>query len=800
MKNYLKNIYNLVKQDIKTDTSFGNSDNKTLLKKIFKYIGIIILIAYIVFFGYVLSKDTLEGLGKLGLQNYFIIGIVIISYILVFFTSMRSLISNKNKDNTEKYIDKLPVTSKQRYISKNLTQIIYSYSSIAMICLIPLIYYGVVRGESIFYFLRTLFSILMLPILPTIILFAIMTAIKTVLDILTKGKTENLVSVITLVLIIYIYYLIYYKFQSQGNGINTFINLISGAKENPLMYIPMLSANIIIGKNVLLNMLILIGINIFSLIVFTAIFGNIYRVKKGALGDLFEKVSFINKNKSKTKNEKEKQKLDKEEKNIIKDEKESEIWEKLNLKDKDFKQKSKAFTYIKREYKFFSSNLMLALNTFLLPIFMPVFIIIISIFSMSGMFERVKNNRSEMYLEVSNNLSDLASIENKKKEGENTTDEVLKEAYSNIVKYNFATKDGIIENLKRNKKDEEANLSIALEMLESKIKEAEKEKKLEEKENLKLLKEQIISNQKQIENVDSIDEEEVLKNTIAKFSFENIDEDKEKEIFKKLTKLKEEGKIISISEEEKKEQEEDEKYKKYAKYELPTQLLSDYIETKEITNSDSFISFGISKINNVRGKYEYTSIPKEAQFLIPVGVIAFLMYSMQLSIFMFSKEKNEITFLKTIPLKYNRQIKYKQIPGILAALISALIYFIIPEIVLSVKMYKSIYFIAGFILGLVIILLFNNIEIILDLTNPNFKWKDTTALAKSSTNIFVLFIIKTAIFGLIGYLGYLLVWKNKIISFNNYLIYSSIFIILLATIVEIIILKIGPKMFKKLSN
>lgn len=800
MKRYFKNIYNLVKQDIKSDSRKSSKKDNKKINKVLGFLGILVLIAYLAVFGYKISEDALKGLAETGLENYFIIGIVLTSYLIIITSSMRTLMSNKNKDNTEKYIDKLPVSSKQRYIAKNITQIVYSYSSIALILAFPLIYYGVNQNLSALYFIRIILAVLLLPIIPTIILFAIMTAIKGILDLITKGKTENVVTMLSIVLVLYIYYLIYYKSQTLGDGMTFFINTISNAKDIPLMKLPIAFANFIIGKDVFKNLGMILLSSIGLLVFSTLTIGNLYRVKKGFFGNILEKINFLKKNKNETLINEEKLPINKE-----KNERLAEVengaeestntklnkksLENLNLSGKDFKAKSAAASYIKREFTFFTRNVALAMNTILIPIILPVFMLAVMGFSMAGEFAKIKNNKNEIYLIEVNNLGKLEDIKEKQDNNEEVSEEDFKNALASAQSYEFVTKEQLEEKNEKNKKREETQVNLSIEAINTKI---EKTKDEEEKQMLEGIKENILKVK------DASKADDPFKDVKLKLSFENI-EDKEEEIFKQLEKLKYEGKLRGISKEEKEAQEKDEKLSKYAKYELPTNLVNEYLITKEIIN-DSFITVVMNKIKEVRGKAKYTEMPKVTQFLIPIAVTSFIIYAMQMSIYMFSKEKNEIDFLKTIPISFEKQIKYKQMPGIIMETLTLIIYLLIPELIFNFKMYTSIYFFLGIILSVIVITFFNNIEILLDLKNPNFTWKDTTALAKNSINIFTLFVLKAVVFALIGYLGYLLVSKKKIITLEKYTIYASVSFVILAILIEFVIVKIGTKMFKKLSN
>lgn len=763
MKRKIRNIYNLVKYDFKCDFKQSKASKNTKGKKLLSYFGIIALALYLGVLGYNISKSAISGLAKTGLENYFIIAIVLISYVLIFMSSLRTLISNKGKDNSEKYLDKLPISSKERYLAKNISKIFYSFSGIALILTIPLIYYGINQRLGVFYFIRTVIAILLLPVIPSIILFAIMTLIKGILDIITKGKTDNFVAVFNLILTLYFYYLFYYKARAAGNGLSFFINTISNAKKIPLMYLPMTFANVIIGHKVFLNLLIIIASSLLLLIIFTLTIGNLYGVKKGILGKLFEKVSFIKRNNKKEAKEKSNKK------------------DKFNLKKEEFKSRSKASAYIKREFKFFTGNLSLALSTILVPIIVPIFIIAVTGFTAAGEITKIKNNKNEIYLVKETDFKSLSKLKDK----ENISKEEYQKIIDNIDSYSFQAKTTYEENNDKRKNKEESDLNLSIEVLDNKIKKSsgkEKEELINIRDNLKRLKDNPSNKPGNI--------------ILSTFSFDNIDDNK---IFNELKNLQSEGKIRRINDNEKKEQLENIKYKNYARYELPTDVINEYLMMKDIT-TNSLPKIVINKIKDFKDKYKYKSFPKVLQFLIPIILSAFIIYSMQMSIHMFSKDKNEIEFLKTIPISFEKQIKYKQIPGISAELITLIIYLLIPELILNLKMYESIYFYIGLILSFVVITFFNNIEILIDLNKPNFAWKDMTALVKNRGSLFSLFLIKAFMFFLTGFLAYYLVVKQKILSIQMYIVISSSVFLLLAIIVEIILMKKGPKMFQKLSN
>lgn len=780
MKSYFIKIYNLVKQDIKSSSKNNDASKKTKIKKILGYLGVAFFAVYLMGLGYYASKEALKGLSKAGLEYYFVIAIVVVSYMLTFLSSFRSLMSNKNQDNAESYIARLPVSSRQRYIAKNITQLIYSYSGIALLLVIPLIYYGISLKLGALYFVRAILAILLLPVIPTIILFAFMTLLRGILDLITKGKTDNLVAFLSMGFLFYFYYIFYFKMQAEGGATTYLINAISNTKEAPLMKLPMCFANFILGNKALLNLGIILGLSILLMIVSTIIFGNLYGVKKGLLGEILEKINFFKKKKAE---KEEKVNLDdKSDKLEIKDEKPLTT---VKLQDADFKEKTQVRSYVKREFSFFTRNTALAMGTVLTPILLPLIMFAVTGFSLAGEFTKFKNSKAEIYFTEDKNLNKLEDLNEKG----NFTSEEFQKAINKAEGFNFTTKHELEEKADKKASQDEAQVKLSLSMIDEKIK---KSKDKDEIAVLKSVKEGIIASSKNAKKDDP------FKNVLAIISFENAEKD-DKKIIDTFLKLQAEGKIRKSTKKEKEEQEKDDKYKKYAAFNLPTPLLKEYVETKDMITKP-LSRYALDKLKEARAKTRYNDMAKTMQFAVPIFVTMFIIYSMQLSIFMFSKEKNEITFIKTIPISYEKQIKFKQLPGIILETSTLLIYALIAELIFNFKMYTSIYMLLGLVMSLVMIGLFNNIEILLDLSKPNFNWQDTEALAKKNKKIFTYQIIKMLIIGITVFLGFYLVSNKKFFGLPAYLIGTSIIYVIFAIISEVIILKIGPKLFKRLSN
>lgn len=780
MKSYFVKIYNLVKQDIKSSSKNNDASKKTKIKKILGYLGVAVFAVYLMGLGYYASEAALKGLSKAGLEYYFVIAIVVISYLLTFLSSFRSLMSNKNKDNTESYIARLPVSSRQRYIAKNITQLIYSYSGIALLLVIPLIYYGISLKLGALYFVRAILAILLLPVIPTIILFALMTVIRGILDLITKGKTDNLVAFLSMGLLFYVYYIAYFKMKAEGGATTYLINAISSSKDASLMKLPMCFTSFILGNKALLNLGIILGLSILLMVVSTIIFGKLYEVKKGILGELLEKINFF---KKKAAGKDDKSNLDK--KTDILESKDEKPFTKVKFQDEDFKEKKPVVSYIKREFSFFTRNTALAMGTVLMPILLPLIMMAVMGFSLAGEFTNFKNYKKEIYFAEDKNLNKLEDLKEKGK----FTEEEFQKALNSAEGFKFTTKKDLEDAASKKAAQDEAQVKLSLGMIDEKIKHS---KDKEEIAVLNSIKEGIITSSKKAKKDDP------FKDVLSIISFENTEQD-DKKIIDTFIKLQAEGKIRKSTDKERLEQEKDDKYKKYASFNLPTPLLKEYLETKEMLTK-SLPSYALDKLKEAREKARYKDMPKTMQFAVPIFVTMFIIYGMQLSIFMFSKEKNEITFIKTIPISYEKQIKFKQLPGIILETSTLLIYAFIAEIIFNLKMYTSIYMLLGLIMSLVMIGLFNNIEILLDLSKPNFNWQDTNALAKKNKTIFIYQIIKVFIIGITIFLGFYLVSNKKFFGLPAFLIGASITYVILAIISEVIILKAGPRLFKKLSN
>lgn len=759
--NYFKKMYNLVKVDIKTSKLSSTSKKETKWSKIGKYVLLLLLVVYLGVLGYQLSEgflNELVKLGEMGFEKYFIGIIVMIAYIFIILSATRTLITTQDKNHTENYLDKLPIKSKDRYIAKNISNIIYSYSGILMFLLIPIIYLGAKQNMGIGYYLRTFFAFLLMPVLPILIFFAIFSFIKKVLNFLTNNKSEKITSVLNIALVFYIYYLIYYKFNAEGGNASVIINLIASSESKWYMYIPNIFVNIIMGNNVFINILKVLGINIFTFIVLVNTIGRFYGAK-------YRNKIFITPKENKVN-------VEDKNKNSLKENKS------VYVKDKEFKVRTPQMAYIKREFSALMSNVMLAFNTLLVPIFLPIFMLVIMGFMGASEMKTYKDQKDKIYLISNINLSRVESLK------DINDDKEFKEQIANTLNYRFVTNKDLEKSRKRKESDDKAKLNLALEVINTNIQKAES---ITEKKQLEMAKKQIESQTKEEGDDFTI---------IGEYSFSNLDENEEK-IFNDFKEKQKEGKINYITEEEKAEQLKDEDIKKYAKYEVPTGLLTGYQDTKDLIESDNIFSFAKLLIMKARKNVHIKEMPNSVKYFMPIIIGTFIIYSTSISIFMVSKDKNEIQYLKTIPLDFSKQIMYKELPGILTVSTATLMYILIPDLILGLGLIKNIYVLLGLITVIVFAIGINNIEILLDLLKPNFDWKDINGLVKGGPRVFLVFVLKILIIAL-GIIGaVVLVGKQKMKSEHYAIILASV-IFAFTAISTYIVKKKGARLFKKL--
>ena len=157
-----------------------------------------------------------------------------------------------------------------------------------------------------------------------------------------------------------------------------------------------------------------------------------------------------------------------------------------------------------------------------------------------------------------------------------------------------------------------------------------------------------------------------------------------------------------------------------------------YLNTKKFVGIDGIQDF----IKNGIPKEVKNMISNEIIGIIIIGVGTAAVLFNYLGAIVISKDKDNISFLKTLPVTFKKQYMMKLRPPKVLSFIIFAIYYLILVIALKENMF-TYYPVVGLITAIFIIL--NNIELagMLDLIRPNFNWKSETELTKRSLNSFL---------------------------------------------------------------
>lgn len=157
-----------------------------------------------------------------------------------------------------------------------------------------------------------------------------------------------------------------------------------------------------------------------------------------------------------------------------------------------------------------------------------------------------------------------------------------------------------------------------------------------------------------------------------------------------------------------------------------------YLNTKKLVGIDGIQDF----IKNGIPKEVKNMISNEIIGIIIIGVGTAAVLFNYLGAIVISKDKDNISFLKTLPITFKKQYMMKLRPPKVLSFIIFAIYYLILVIALKENMF-TYYPVVGLITAIFII--FNNIELagMLDLIRPNFNWKSETELTKRSLNSFL---------------------------------------------------------------
>lgn len=338
-KVFIKNSF----QTIKTENRSGNSKkSKTMV--------IIYVIAFLYLAGIVglFSYNLVENLITINQQQVFIgvilLGIAMFVLIQTLFSAMSLLYYSK--DNA--YILPLPLKSSQILIAKTNVLLVTEYLILIIIGVIPLSIYGILNNLGILYYLMSLLVLIIFPIVPVLVASLL---VLLIMSFSKFSKNKNRFQLFATIILIVIVFGISYTLTGQNQSEEQMLQMIS--KANGLVEMirngfPTLNLAIESLTNnstvsAILNILGLVAITTLLYAVYVFLGKKLYL--KGAIGNLSSGKKVRRK----------------------------------GIKEKIYKQKSIANTYIRKEFKILFRNpiffMQCVLPIFILPIMMTVIFI-----------------------------------------------------------------------------------------------------------------------------------------------------------------------------------------------------------------------------------------------------------------------------------------------------------------------------------------------------------------------------------------------------------------------------------------
>lgn len=715
--NKLKQFLTLVKIEInlnKSESSINSVRKKTKLKNIFKVFGILFLMIYFGGLGFTISKGLMEGLVELDAEGYFIKIMMFVVFLVSIITAIGSSTVQLVKEKTNTILNTYPISSKKRFLANFISYLLSSYSMVILLTLVPMIYYGIVKHVNFDYYILLFLTIIFLPLFVSMIIYALIFILNGILKLFLNKRILKWLGFIMMILFSVLYTYIYNNIFVGDDAVEKIVNFVQNIEKSPIFYLSNITSNIILNVDRLQNIVILLGINITLFLIIYLTIGEIYlneqlrlvslgsrkgmlfdrkkiekRIKRtGKYRDMkIEEISTI------TENTGESIKLGKED--IKKGE---EILSKLK-----FKKRNASFQYFKKEFIFFFKDPNVAANTVLMPLLFPIFMFIGVFSSFSVMIESVKQENNiyfvkELVYETSNKDEQKDLLFSKE-----SINETIEEINGVFKIYNY---DLILEkDLNKTRKNKGLPEVYVDESGDIKFKELEKNEKesieIEVELNSDVSDIQIIDIQEIIKvfNVEVFDKDN---NTIYEF----LDNNEFNLNKKKIENLK-----------------------------------NGFDFNKAAYNSKNVIEFLGKYRSFLKGKIDL-GINEYIYFLI--SVFASVMVSMftSISIFMISKNKNERSFFKSIPMSDLKQFNLKRLPGIILKVFCLLIYILVIELVMNMFIYTKIYFWLGLLFSVLLIILLETIELYIDSKRPNFNWKTTIQLVKNTFNSFIVVIGK----------------------------------------------------------
>lgn len=292
----LNNILSLTNVFIKTNFKSifsSNTNNNKKGRKILRIILYIFLFVYLIGALSFLSVSILDTLIPMKLEGMFIGYVLTASFFFSLVTSIISSISINYFSDDNLSILPLPLKPMEVLASKVNTLLAYEYIENFILMVAPLVVYGIKTNQSFVYYILVLITLIVFPIIPTVIgTFIIMLIMS-----LTKGiRNKNIVQTFTMIISI-----------AFAMSISFFSSNMS-TMENPSIYIVQINMLInsfrkyfftiglgmdVLYENKILSLLILIVVSILFYVLLVLFGQKLYY--RGMLGSLFSSAGISNK-------------------------------------------------------------------------------------------------------------------------------------------------------------------------------------------------------------------------------------------------------------------------------------------------------------------------------------------------------------------------------------------------------------------------------------------------------------------------------------------------------------------------
>lgn len=356
----MNKIIELTKVFLKTSFRYKGTSNQkdnSMAKKVLKTLGIIFLVIYISAVLGFASYGMISMLNELGQPAVFIgvslFGTVILLLIQTLVASMNLFYFSKDIE----YILPLPIKPHEIVISKFNIILVTEYITVLAFLLIPFIMYGIITNASIMFYIYSLLILLIFPILPALISCIIVQLVMSINGLIkNKDKFQTISTTLMIIAILIATMSLTGIEESSNEQVLQMLTQFNGLVQEIDDYFITLgdSINVLVNYNSisgLYSLIKLILITSGAYILFVLIAQNLYF--KGAVGATYG----------------------------------GKKTEKQSQQAVEYKQKSVAITYVKKEFVQLFKNPIFFTQCILPSVLMPIIILVSSIAGSGGMQE-----------------------------------------------------------------------------------------------------------------------------------------------------------------------------------------------------------------------------------------------------------------------------------------------------------------------------------------------------------------------------------------------------------------------------